>query len=147
MRYLKEIYEIDPKDINKGDVLEVLGQGNFGIVIKATYSPPNEQPYPVAIKMPKKADYFQAALLQEELKVLSYVGNHEHVIRLVGAVTKDIFYGQIEVILEYCETSLDKFLKKHWAYYCNEVDDDKIRFSLNSERQGGSNEARNATQS
>jgi serine/threonine protein kinase len=89
----------------------------------------------VAVKTPKKRDktsendYEHEKILQQqreslidELKIMYYIGHHDNVLQLIGALTKckDNFC----IITEYCEFgSLDIFLKTkiEKGLYCDEI--------------------------
>lgn len=48
-----------------------------------------------------------------EIKILSYVGTHKHIINLEGAHTADLRKGKLFVFIEICELgSLEKYLRK-----------------------------------
>ena len=69
-----------------------LGEGNYGIVVKGTllersHDNSTYSRQPVAIKMLKSWNTVQAKALLSELKILTYVGKHNNVVSLVGAIT------------------------------------------------------------
>ncbi|XP_046746419.1 vascular endothelial growth factor receptor 1-like [Diprion similis] len=84
---------------------EELGRGLFGIVWKAiakTIRRP-EAISVVAVKTvrPTASLHCMKALLRE-LKILVYLGHHANIVSLLGACTKNLDYGQLLVIVEFC---------------------------------------------
>lgn len=66
-----------------------------------------------------------------EIKILSHVGNHNHIARLVGAYTAKIRLGQVYMFLEFCQLgALDKLLSKFASDSNNAVE------SMYDERNG-----------
>ncbi|XP_050417001.1 vascular endothelial growth factor receptor 1 isoform X1 [Patella vulgata] len=92
-----------PKDrLRMGNVL---GQGAFGRVIKTEAIGITEGQYvtTVAVKMVKDCtDKEQMMALLSELKILIHIGQHLNILNLLGAVTKNIRFGELYVIVEYC---------------------------------------------
>ncbi|XP_046746504.1 uncharacterized protein LOC124411449 [Diprion similis] len=84
---------------------EELGSGSFGIVWKArakTIRRP-EAISVVAVKTvrPTASLRCMKALLRE-LKILIYLGHHPNIVSLLGACTKNLDYGRLLVIVEFC---------------------------------------------
>ncbi|VDI41565.1 FMS-like tyrosine kinase 1 [Mytilus galloprovincialis] len=95
-------WEFPKKRLTQG---MVLGQGNFGRVIKAEAIGilENEIGSTVAVKMAKDCtDKEQMMALMSELKIMIHLGQHLNIVNLLGAVTKEIKYGELMVITEYC---------------------------------------------
>ncbi len=93
--YNKNMYELSPYSFTLGPVI---GQGNFGVVYKATVN--GEV---AVIKVPRRGlskEAFKSTL--NEIKVLSYAGNHVNVVRFLGAFTKNIKKGKVYIAMEYC---------------------------------------------
>ncbi|CAG5121062.1 unnamed protein product, partial [Candidula unifasciata] len=83
----------------------ILGQGAFGRVMKAEAIGLEEgkDVTVVAVKMVKDCtDKEQMMALLSELKILIHVGQHLNILNLLGAVTKNIRFGELYVIVEYC---------------------------------------------
>ncbi len=78
----------DPSILGK----DVLGSGEFGIVIKGeVLFHASTEKTPVAIKMVKKsADILHFKALLSELKVLAYLGPNQNLAYLLGAWTENI---------------------------------------------------------
>uniref|UniRef100_UPI00398EAAA9 macrophage colony-stimulating factor 1 receptor-like isoform X1 n=2 Tax=Pristiophorus japonicus TaxID=55135 RepID=UPI00398EAAA9 len=96
---------------------KILGAGAFGKVVEATaYGLGKEDSATkVAVKMLKpSAHSTEKEALMSELKILSHLGQHSHVVNLLGACTHG---GPVFVITEYCcYGDLLNFLK-HRAQY------------------------------
>ena len=96
-----------------------LGSGQYGVVFKGILKPKPgaqvreyENVIPVAVKTVRpnvEIEYFKALL--SELKILSYVGSHENVARLLGAYTANIRNRELYVAVEFCKCSLLKHLR------------------------------------
>ncbi|KAI8482333.1 hypothetical protein Bbelb_399240 [Branchiostoma belcheri] len=97
MELLKE-NEIDRSRLQGG---QLLGEGAFGHVVKATLSRPEEDDLVVAVKKLKDDDDLQArqALLRETC-IMLLCGNHDNVLMLKGICFRD---GPVQLVLEYAE--------------------------------------------
>lgn len=83
-----------------------LGQGEFGVVKMAIAVgiKDDEDETIVAVKMLKNSDNELAfKTLLTELKILCYLGSHENIVNLLGAVTTNIVEREIMIIQEYCK--------------------------------------------
>ncbi|XP_046352612.1 vascular endothelial growth factor receptor 1-like [Haliotis rufescens] len=83
----------------------ILGQGAFGRVMKAEAIGimDCEDVSIVAVKMVKDCtDREQMMALLSELKILIHIGQHLNIVNLLGAVTKNIRFGELYVLVEYC---------------------------------------------
>ncbi|GCB69345.1 hypothetical protein scyTo_0012409 [Scyliorhinus torazame] len=96
---------------------KILGAGAFGKVVEATaYGLDKEDSaIKVAVKMLKpSAHSTEKEALMSELKILSHLGQHTHVVNLLGACTLG---GPVLVITEYCcYGDLLNFLKSKAQY-------------------------------
>lgn len=96
----------------------VLGKGNFGVVHKATLAKDKEGEGPVqeqvAVKIPhagSSKESFRSILT--ELKLMSYIGSHPHVVDFKGAYVQELRKGIAFIALELCENgSLEGHLRK-----------------------------------
>nr|XP_022322562.1 vascular endothelial growth factor receptor 1-like isoform X2 [Crassostrea virginica] len=117
-------WEFPKKRLRQG---MVLGQGAFGRVIKAEAIGilEHEDVTVVAVKMVKDCtDREQMMALLSELKILIHVGQHLNIVNLLGAVTKDIRYGELYVIVEYCHFgNLRSYLLKHKEEFRDVMED------------------------
>ncbi|XP_062606193.1 vascular endothelial growth factor receptor 3-like, partial [Saccostrea cucullata] len=69
-------------------------------------------------------DREQMMALLSELKILIHVGQHLNIVNLLGAVTKDIRYGELYVIVEYCHFgNLRSYLLKHKEEFRDVMED------------------------
>jgi len=68
---------------------QVLGKGEYGIVLKATLCL-NDSRKEVAVKTSRSSDVNHFKALLTELKMLTYIGWHDNVINLLGAVTRNL---------------------------------------------------------
>ncbi|XP_035774080.1 vascular endothelial growth factor receptor 1-like [Anopheles albimanus] len=111
-----------------------LGQGAFGIVMKATASNimVHEEFTTVAVKMVKHKNDNQAIrALVLELKIMIHLGQHLNVVNLLGAVTKNIAKRELMVILEYCPYgSVQSILQKNREHFIDQINPqtDKIEW-------------------
>ncbi|XP_012937883.1 vascular endothelial growth factor receptor 3 isoform X2 [Aplysia californica] len=105
----------------------ILGQGAFGRVMKAEAIGivDGEDVTVVAVKMVKDCtDKDQMMALLSELKILIHVGQHLNILNLLGAVTKDIRFGELYVIVEYCHFgNLRTYLIKNKAHFEDTMED------------------------
>ncbi|KAL8622266.1 hypothetical protein ACOMHN_043789 [Nucella lapillus] len=105
----------------------ILGQGAFGRVMKAEamgIGGPGSVTS-VAVKMVKDCtDKEQMMALLSELKILIHLGQHLNIVNLLGAVTKDIRFGELNVVVEYCHFgNLRSYLLKYKATFCDTMED------------------------
>ena len=88
----------------------MLGSGQFGIVYKGIVNG-----RPVAVKTLKAnadKDYLKALL--SELKIMCYLGKHEHLVELIGANTSKLKKGNVFLFVEMCsEGSLEHYLRRN----------------------------------
>ncbi|ODM88886.1 Macrophage colony-stimulating factor 1 receptor 2 [Orchesella cincta] len=105
----------------------LLGSGAFGAVYEGRVKyEDNSNEIRVAVKtiMHSSPPTARAGLLSE-IKVLSYLGKHDHIVNVVGAYTKAIKKGKLYLFLELCELgSLDKYLRGNMSSPCKENDAD-----------------------
>ncbi|XP_070197550.1 vascular endothelial growth factor receptor 1-like [Littorina saxatilis] len=105
----------------------ILGQGAFGRVMKAEAIGigDSQNVISVAVKMVKDCtDKEQMMALLSELKILIHLGQHLNIVNLLGAVTKDIRFGELYVIVEYCHFgNLRSYLLKHKDNFLDTMDD------------------------
>ncbi|XP_059141244.1 vascular endothelial growth factor receptor 2-like [Physella acuta] len=113
----------------------ILGQGAFGRVMKAEAIGihAGEDVTVVAVKMVKDCtDKEQMMALLSELKILIHVGQHLNILNLLGAVTKDIRFGELYVIVEYCHFgNLRSYLINNKSHFQDTMEDteDPIAFA------------------
>ncbi|CAG7827191.1 unnamed protein product [Allacma fusca] len=104
-------YEIAEDDliIHNG---KVIGSGHFGIVMRGSLRDDVGGIIEVAVKTSKAgsdATFFKSLL--GELKILAYIGHHENVVSLIGAVTANIQSQQVLIATEWCQNGdLHRFL-------------------------------------
>ncbi|KAK7496610.1 hypothetical protein BaRGS_00012262 [Batillaria attramentaria] len=105
----------------------ILGQGAFGRVMKAEAIGigDSQDVTIVAVKMVKDCtDKEQMMALLSELKILIHIGQHLNIVNLLGAVTKDIRFGELYVIVEYCHFgNLRSYLLKHKDTFRDTMED------------------------
>ncbi|KAL8559545.1 hypothetical protein ACOMHN_018708 [Nucella lapillus] len=105
----------------------ILGQGAFGRVMKAEAVGigDSQNVTTVAVKMVKDCtDKDQMMALLSELKILIHLGQHLNIVNLLGAVTKDIRFGELNVIVEYCHYgNLRSYLLKHKDSFMDTMED------------------------
>ncbi|CAG2188022.1 FLT1 [Mytilus edulis] len=117
-------WEFPKKRLRQG---MILGQGAFGRVIKAEAIgiQDSEDVSTVAVKMVKDCtDKEQMMALLSELKILIHLGQHLNIVNLLGAVTKEIRYGELMVIVEYCHFgNLRNYLIKYKESFKDTMED------------------------
>ncbi|XP_037046515.1 platelet-derived growth factor receptor beta-like [Bradysia coprophila] len=107
----------------------LLGKGRFGQVFKGTLKTASaEGSLTVAVKtMNSNADscYFRSLLA--ELKMLSRVGRHEHIVNLIGACTGELKLGKLYIVVEFCaHGSIDNYIKARKGLFQNMIVGDQI---------------------
>jgi serine/threonine protein kinase len=116
--------------IIKNDQFQLLGSGRFGDVYRGTLAVTidnNRSEITVAIKTPNSRESFRAKemseeeidkillderySLREELTVMTQIGEHSNVLKLLGAATNS--EENFCIVTEYCQLgSLDEFLRE-----------------------------------
>ncbi|CAL8118246.1 unnamed protein product [Orchesella dallaii] len=126
--FLKEKYD-SKFEIPKGEIdfgtKKVIGTGNFGIVYKAVWNGIN-----VAVKKPNggfNREAFKSML--DEVKVMSFMGEHVNVLTFLGACTSSITEGKLLIITELCDNGnllsvLQTIANKSSISSCVEKDDE-----------------------
>lgn len=71
------------------DYQSSLGEGQFGIVLRGKLQT-KQGPFPVAVKTTKDSDASQLRSLLSEIKLMTYIGKHENIVNLIGAITQDL---------------------------------------------------------
>ncbi|ODM87470.1 Platelet-derived growth factor receptor alpha [Orchesella cincta] len=111
---VKEFYEGSSvvSDLNL-----LLGSGAFGAVYEGIVVTSNcETKVAVKTTMPSSPSTAMTGLLSE-IKVLTYLGNHDNIVNIIGAYTKAIKKGNVYLFLELCENgSLDQYLREKISY-------------------------------
>ncbi|XP_028418177.1 angiopoietin-1 receptor-like [Dendronephthya gigantea] len=102
------------KEVSRDALLigDILGQGEFGLVMKAVLTSEKSSDMTVAVKSVKDiATDSDRKELFKELRLMANVGDHPNIVNLVGACSRG---GPLLLIVEYCEHgSLLDFLKSH----------------------------------
>ncbi|CAL8128637.1 unnamed protein product [Orchesella dallaii] len=90
------------------DTQKILGFGNFGIVYEGA-----AKGHSAAIKKPNDNCPLIVSNVLSEIKVLSMIGEHQNVVRFIGACTEDIEQGILYVATELCSGgSVLSFLRR-----------------------------------
>ncbi|OXA51590.1 Vascular endothelial growth factor receptor 2 [Folsomia candida] len=120
-------YEVELDDV-EFDASEVLGSGEFSVVVKGRMKSKNMN---VAIKIAKpSADVTLFKTLLSEVKIMIFIENHENIVALFGVCTRNIRTRNIHIVLEFCENgSLETYLRKGRARFINLIDQNQ-RLSL-----------------
>ncbi|CAG2110074.1 unnamed protein product [Medioppia subpectinata] len=130
----RRVYSLEVSRKNL-DMIEILGEGNFGQVWKAraTQIKNNNKSQTVAIKTNKiNTDEKDAEDLLKELDIMLQLGNHPNVVKLLGCCTETMPYF---LIMEFVSNGkLLSFLRRHRTdktYYNNNNNSDNYN-SMNS---------------
>ncbi|XP_024083516.1 tyrosine-protein kinase receptor torso-like [Cimex lectularius] len=101
-------YEIPKENIT---LLEVIGEGEFGIVHRAKYTYEKGKQKDVAVKVLKEhATYEDKKQLEKEVEVMKRVGTHANIVSLVGYCSSNFL-----LVVEYCsQGNLQIFLRNVW---------------------------------
>ncbi|XP_028404351.1 uncharacterized protein LOC114526994 [Dendronephthya gigantea] len=95
------------------DMKNELGQGEFGMVMKAIWTDQeNNAPLPVAVKTIKDtATENDRKELFKELRLMSEISDHPNIVKMIGACSKG---GPLWIVVELCEHgNLLSFLRKN----------------------------------
>ncbi|OXA61232.1 vascular endothelial growth factor receptor 2 [Folsomia candida] len=110
-------YELEEDNL-KIDKDNILGAGSFGVVYRGRYKADA-----VAIKTIKPGSdktYLRALLI--ELKVMIHIGRHPFINQLVGATSKDLRRGLLNVVVELCSSNLESYLRQNRYTFINQFD-------------------------
>ncbi|CAJ0580176.1 unnamed protein product, partial [Mesorhabditis spiculigera] len=105
LAYEASLFEIPPRHLRIGDTID---SGHFGLVKKGWLKPRisggGGEEVLVAVKMALNLeDTKQQKMLTEELKIMGAIRPHRNILRLLGAVTKDMRTGRLYIVTEFCE--------------------------------------------
>ncbi|CAL8103213.1 unnamed protein product [Orchesella dallaii] len=136
-RYKREEYEISMDKLEL-DLENPLGKGMYGIVYRGSYKKKDGHNLPVAVKTFQSglmdANCFKALLY--ELKVMTYLGHHNNVISLVGAVTSEIKSRRLHMVIEFCPFgNLLENLRGSRGLFVNMVINGEIHFNKGVESE------------
>ncbi|XP_061729617.1 fibroblast growth factor receptor homolog 1-like isoform X2 [Cydia pomonella] len=117
-------WEIDRLCLAMG---KVLGEGEFGKVVQATYRGTSQNNFPttVAVKMLKEG-HSDADMISfvSEVEIMKMIGKHENIINLLGCCTKG---GPLYAVVEYAANGcLRDYLKKNKPKNDNDPSEDQI---------------------
>ncbi|CAL8068917.1 unnamed protein product [Orchesella dallaii] len=102
MKFDADKFEIAKNEFQFGDSKQkyVLGEGNFGFVYKVKVTRFDSE---VAVKVPRDGCSRQTMRsLLCEIKIMSFVGDNDNVIKFLGAYTKEIKTGILFIVTELC---------------------------------------------
>ncbi|KAI5694917.1 hypothetical protein M8J75_007690 [Diaphorina citri] len=113
----KDEWEIPPERLILG---EVLGQGEFGVVVKGllgdgpTEGASGQAAMEVAVKMLKaNADAKTYDKFLKEINLMKDVGKHDHIVSFIGCCYKD----ELRLVVEYCALGdLQSYLREAYKY-------------------------------
>lgn len=110
----------------------LLGEGRFGRVYKGTIKTDSaEGDLTVAVKtIESNADdcYFRSLLA--ELKMLSRVGEHDHIVNLIGACTGELKQRKLYIVVEFCANgSIDRYIRDRKPFFRDMIVDDQIVYT------------------
>ncbi|KAI5718505.1 hypothetical protein M8J77_022264 [Diaphorina citri] len=113
----KDEWEISPERLILG---EVLGQGEFGVVVKGllgdgpTEGASGQPAMEVAVKMLKaNADAKTYDKFLKEINLMKDVGKHDHIVSFIGCCYKD----ELRLVVEYCALGdLQSYLREAYKY-------------------------------
>lgn len=120
-------YEIPFGNISLESTL--LGKGQFGQVLKGTLKTKSmERNLIVAVKTANSnSDGCCFRSLLSELKILTCVGQHDHIVNLIGACTGELKQGKLYIVVEFCaHGSVDNYLLARRGFFENMIVDDQI---------------------
>jgi len=97
-----------------------LGSGAFGAVYNGTIKSQRASSgtLEVAVKTvnPSCSDAVTMRSFLSEIKVMSHLGKHKHIVSILGAYTKELCKGKVYIFLELCSLgSLEKYLRERIA--------------------------------
>ncbi|CAG7827750.1 unnamed protein product [Allacma fusca] len=95
-----------------------LGKGVHGVVYKGKIGE-----IPIAVKTVREGVEKEVLMaLLDELKIMIYLGQHDHVVNLKGACTQFLEEGRAYVMVEFCPFgSLESFLRKNRKNFCRQM--------------------------
>lgn len=105
---------------NKIKLLEILGEGAFGLVRKGILLNDDGKEKEIAVKMLKDErtieDFNE---FQHEIKVMKEVGKHKNIVGIIGHCTLNI--DEMMLLTEYCSNgNLLNYLRNEWKHLLND---------------------------
>ncbi|XP_037051483.1 receptor-like tyrosine-protein kinase kin-16 [Bradysia coprophila] len=128
-------YEIPFENLSLDSIL--LGKGRFGRVLKGNLKTDSSEGYlTVAVKtIESHADGCYIRSLLAELKILSRVGQHEHIVNLIGACTGELKQRKLYIVVEFCaHGSIENYIQARKGFFENMIVDDQILIVTNTVR-------------
>ncbi|GAB0099104.1 Mitogen-activated protein kinase kinase kinase [Sergentomyia squamirostris] len=104
---------------------KILGSGFFGEVRHAIAFGlvPEEDETPVAVKVFRSDYKNREKSILAEIEVLSHIGSHPNVVKLLGIVVRDISTAEFMIMMEYCNFgNLLDIVQKYKNNFINEID-------------------------
>ncbi|CAL8094563.1 unnamed protein product [Orchesella dallaii] len=125
-------FEITPENLEI-DKSSILGSGAFGCVYRGKLGTEGGSKSVAVKTVNPNADVAYFKTLLAELKVMTFLGQNENVVNLIGACTASIKEKQLYVVVEFCPYgNLHDYLKARRGLFVNFVKDGEIGSAFKS---------------
>ncbi|ODM92202.1 Vascular endothelial growth factor receptor 1 [Orchesella cincta] len=98
-----------------------LGQGQFGVVFRGKLQTKQGGTSGCSENQPRIQMLINCERCSQKSKIMLYIGKHENIVNLIGAITRDLKKREVYVVVEHCQFGcLEEYLRQHRGTFFDE---------------------------